>query len=38
MVEDPPLHKDLLKLQLAKARMEVHRCNVYQELPQRPKP
>lgn len=33
-----PLHDELLELQVAKARMEVHRSNVYRELPERPKP
>ena len=33
-----PLHDELLELQVAKARMEVHGSNVYRELPERPKP
>ncbi len=33
-----PLHDELLELQVAKTRMEVHRANQYRELPEGPKP
>ena len=33
-----PLHDELLELQIAKARKEVHGSNVYRELPKQPKP